>query len=166
MSVQAFCDWLAATWLSQTFANAAWFVPTVQSVHIVCIAVVLATLVRLDMRLLQLGRQGASKGPSLSQLAGSYLPWAWWSLLVLLLTGTLLTITEPARELMNWTFRLKMLLVAILAILTLILQKAMTRDPGYWSASVERRRLAGALGGVSALLCFGIIACGRLIAYV
>jgi len=124
--IQEFCNWLAATRLSQAFADAAWFVPTVQSVHIVSIAVVITTLMRMDVRLLQLTRQG----PELSQLANSYLPWIWWAFLVLLVTGILLTITEPSRELMNNAFRLKMLMVATLAILTLVFQRAHGKDPG------------------------------------
>lgn len=160
--IQEFCNWLAATRLSQLFADTAWFVPTVQSVHIVSIAVVITTLMRMDVRLLQLTRQG----PELSQLANSYLPWIWWSFLVLLITGILLTITEPTRELMNNAFRLKMLMVATLAILTLVFQRALGKDPGYWSASSDRRIIGGVIGGVSMALCVFIVVAGRLIAYV
>jgi len=160
--IQEFCNWLAATRLSQAFADAAWFVPTVQSVHIVSIAVVITTLMRMDVRLLRLTRGG----PELSQLANSYLPWIWWAFLVLLVTGILLTITEPSRELMNNAFRLKMLMVAILAILTVIFQRALGKDPGFWSASKSRRMIGGVIGGASMALCVCIVVAGRLIAYV
>jgi hypothetical protein len=160
--IQEFCNWLAATRLSQTFADTPWFVPTVQSVHIVSIAAVVATLVRMDVRLLQLSRQG----PSLSQMANSYLPWVWWALVVLLVTGILLTITEPVRELMNNAFRLKMVMVAMLVVLTVVLQQMLAKDPDYWSASTERRVIGGVIGGVSLALCVFIVVAGRLIAFV
>ena len=38
--IQSFCDWLAATSTSQLFSDLSWFVPTVQTVHILAIAVV------------------------------------------------------------------------------------------------------------------------------
>jgi uncharacterized membrane protein SirB2 len=159
--IQDFSDWLASTWLSQQFANANWFVPTVQTVHILCIGVVVTTLGMLDFRLLHLTR----RGPPAEAMALKFVPWVWRALVVLLLTGILLTITEPNRELMNGAFRLKMLLVVLLVVLTLVMQKASAREPGYWSASLARRRLGMAMGVGSLVLCVCIVAAGRLIAY-
>jgi uncharacterized membrane protein SirB2 len=159
--IQQFSDWLASTWLSQVFANADWFVPTVQTVHILCIGVVVTTLGMLDFRLLHLTR----RGPPAETMAVKFVPWVWRALVVLLFTGILLTITEPNRELMNGAFRLKMFMVVLLVGLTLIVQKASAREPGYWSASLARRRLGMALGVGSLILCVSIVAAGRLIAY-
>jgi len=159
--IQHFSDWLASTWLSQAFANANWFVPTVQTVHILCIGVVVTALGMLDFRLLRLTRSG----PPPETMAAKFVPWVWRALVVLLVTGILLTITEPNRELMNGAFRLKMFLVVLLVVLTLVVQKASAREPGYWSASLSRRRLGMALGVGSLVLCVSIVAAGRLIAY-
>ena len=159
--MQQFSDWLAATSVSQLFAGMNWFVPTVQTLHILSIAVVVTTLGMLDFRLLRLIRSG----PPLQTLAGNFIPWTWRALGVLLATGILLIITEPTRELMNDAFRLKMLMVLALVILTFVFQAATTREPGYWSASPARRRLGGVLGIISLLLCVSIVVAGRLIAY-
>jgi hypothetical protein len=159
--IQGFCDWLAATSLSQLFAGLNWFVPMVQTVHILCIGVVVTTLGMLDFRLLGLTR----RGPPLETMAGSFIPWTWRALAMLLLTGILLIITEPNRELMNDAFRLKMLMVLLLVFLTLAVQTATAREPGFWNASPARRRLGGALGIASLILCVSIVAAGRLIAY-
>jgi hypothetical protein len=160
--IQHFCDWLAGTALSQLFANLGWFVPTVQSIHILSIAVVVTTLAMLNVRLLRLTRSG----PSLQSLAAGWVPWVWRALVVLLVTGILLTITEPSRELMNNSFRLKMLLVVALVILTWVFQAALRRDADFWTATSGRRILGGAIALTSLLLCVTIVAAGRLIAYV
>jgi uncharacterized membrane protein SirB2 len=159
--IQDFSNWLANTWLSQLFANTSWFVPTVQTVHILCIGVVVTSLGMIDFRLLQLTRSG----PPVETMAVKSVPWVWLALVVLLITGILLIITEPNRELMNDAFRLKMLLVALLAVLTLVMQRASARKPGYWSSSLATRRLGRMLGIGSLVLCVGIVAAGRLIAY-
>jgi uncharacterized membrane protein SirB2 len=159
--IQHFSDWLAGTWLSQLFANTSWFVPTVQTVHILCIGVVVTTLGMLDFRLLHLTRSG----PPVETMAVKSVPWVWLALVVLLVTGILLIITEPNRELMNDAFRLKMLLVALLVVLTLVVQRASARKPGYWSSTLSRQRLGRLLGTGSLILCVGIVAAGRLIAY-
>jgi hypothetical protein len=159
--MQNFCDWLAATTVSQLFAGLNWFVPTVQTVHILSIAVVLITLGMIDFRLLHL----THRGPTPEVMAGKFIPWTWRALIVLLVTGILLVITEPQRELMNNAFRLKMLMVVVLVLLTLTVQRASAREPGYWNASPARRRLGGTLGIISLVLCVSIVAAGRLIAY-
>lgn len=159
--IQQFSDWLAATSLSQLFAGLGWFVPTVQTFHILSIAVVVTTLGMLDFRLLRLIRSG----PPLATIAGSFMPWTWRALGVLLVSGILLIITEPTRELMNDAFRVKMLLVLVLAVLTFVFQSVTTREPGYWSASPARRRLGGVLAIASLVLCVSIVVAGRFIAY-
>ena len=160
--IQKFCDWLASTWISQSFANAGWFVPTVQTVHILAIAAVVTMLAMLNFRLLRITRSG----PPVHSLAGGYVPWVWRALIVLLISGILLTITEPSRELMNDSFRLKMILVLALVVLTAVLRSTLRKDAGYWSASPGRRRLGSAIALTSLLLCVSIVAAGRLIAYV
>jgi hypothetical protein len=159
--MQHLCDWLAATRFSQMCGAAAWFVPAVQTVHILAIAAVVTMLAMLHFRLLGL----MSSGPSMQRLATGYLPWVWRALGVLFVTGVLLTITEPGRELLSSTFRIKMLLVLALIALTLVLQSGLRRDPQFWSASRSRRRLGGAIALGSLLVVVGIVAAGRLIAY-
>ena len=160
--IQAFSDWLAATQLSQLFANLGWFVPTVQTIHILAIAAVVTMLSMMNFRLLRI----TSSGPSLKRLAGGYVPWVWRSLVILLISGILLTITEPGRELMNNAFRLKMILVLVLTTLTFVFNSAFRKDAEYWTASPQRRFLGGTIALTSLVLCFCIVAAGRLIAYV
>jgi len=133
-----------------------------QTIHILAIAAVVTMLAMLNFRLLRLTRSG----PSLYSLAGGYVPWVWRALVILLVTGILLTITEPTRELMNDSFRLKMIMVLVLVVLTLVFRSALRTDPDYWTASPTRRLLGGAIALVSLMLCVSIVAAGRLIAYV
>src|SRR6185437_11141727 len=119
--IQTLCIWLVNTALSHLFAELGWFVPTVQTVHILGIAVVITLLFVLNFRLLRITRSG----PPLQRIAQDSLPWVWRALLVLLTTGVLLTITEPARELLNSAFRWKMLMVVVLAVLTAVIQFAL-----------------------------------------
>lgn len=157
--MQQVSDWLANTRLSLLFSGADWFIPTVQTVHILAIAAVLALLATLNARLLGL----TIHAPSAQRLAASCLPPFWIALAVLLVSGSLLVIAEPGRELLNPAFRIKIPLVLVLALLTLLLQRGLQRRN--WSASRGGRRLAAAIALASALLCVAIVAAGRLIAY-
>ena len=159
--IAAFCDWLAATPVSQTFQDWAWFVPLVQTVHILCVAVVATPFAMLAFRLLGLTRLGLTLAVMVSQ----FMPWIWSALAVLLVSGMLLTVTEPARELLNFAFRAKMILVVVLAVILTILQSRLRRDPDYWTRPA-RRGAARSIGVASLLVEILIVTAGRWIAYV
>ena len=160
--IQEFCDWLSTTGVSVAFQSANWFVPTVQTVHIISIAILLTSVYVVSFRLI-----GVTRGRQpLAVLIAKSTPWVWTTLCVLLGTGILLTITEPARELLNWVFRLKMLMVAALAGILLVVQIRMRRSPDYWTESPARRLVARAIGIAAVLIGAGIVTAGRWIAYV
>jgi uncharacterized protein DUF6644 len=160
--IQEFCDWLSTTNVSVAFQSANWFVPTVQTVHIISIAILLTSVYVVSFRLIGLTRGGQS----LAVLVAKSTPWVWITLCVLLGTGILLTITEPARELLNWAFRVKMLMVIGLVAILLIVQTRIRRSPEYWSESPARRHAARAIGIAAVIIGAGIVTAGRWIAYV
>jgi hypothetical protein len=157
--ISEFCKWLDATPLSQTFQSLEWFVPSVQTIHILSIAVVMTSVGLIAGKLVGL----TSRQQALSALISSTMPWVWYALAALLATGILLTIAEPARELLNNAFRAKMLMVLALAAILRLVQARVRQDPGYWN---RRRAAAGGLGAASLLLTVTIVVAGRWIAYI
>jgi hypothetical protein len=158
--IEEFCDWLYATPLSIAFQTANWFVPLVQTIHIIAIAILLTTVYVISFRLVGLTRGNQS----LPTMMAKSTPWIWIALAVLLFTGALLTITEPSRELLNWVFRIKMLLVLTLAAVLAWLQMRMRANPAAWSQ--PGRMPARLVGVVCVILGAAIITAGRWIAYV
>jgi hypothetical protein len=160
--IEQFCDWLSRTNVSVAFQSANWFVPLVQTVHIIAIAILLTSVYVVSFRLM-----GLTRGTqALATLTAKLTPWIWTALGVLLVSGTLLTITEPARELLNWAFRVKMLLVLALAGTLRVVQLRMRQNPEYWTESPARRHAARAIGIVSVIVGASIVTAGRWIAYV
>jgi uncharacterized membrane protein len=158
--IARFCDWLSATALSITFQETSWFVPLVQTVHILAIAIILTSVAMLSFRLIVTSSETLEQG-----LSTDWIPWVWSALVVLLITGVLLTITEPSRELLNLVFRIKMLLVLALASILLIVQVRLRRDRKYWTASVMRQRAARLIGVTCLILGACLVTAGRWIAY-
>jgi hypothetical protein len=159
--IEALSHTLENTALNHLFKNFTWLVPAVQTIHILGIAIVLTTLTMLDVRLLR----RTPGGLVVAEMSRNFFPWTWSALTVLLLTGTLLVIAEPDRELTSAAFKLKLVLVAVLSILSLILQLPLRRNPQYWDCSPERRHAVTCIAVVSLILCISIVAAGRLIAY-
>jgi len=161
-SVQAFTDWLAATPLSLLIQKILWIIPTVQTIHILSIAIVLSSVVMINLRILGF----ISRTQALIAVERRFQPWVWWTLIVLLLSGSVLIIGEPARALSNPAFILKMSMLATALILMVCFQRGLRRDDRFWEKTPGRRVGARVLAGVSLLLWIGIVFAGRWIAYI
>ncbi len=161
-ALDPFCTWLAATSLSQTLQTVNWIIPTVQTVHILAVAAVVTSALMIDLRLL--GIRGQDQ--PLSSIARRFLPFIWWPLPLLLLTGALLIIAEPARSLQNPVFLLKMGLLVAAAAVTLACQLPLRSNPVYWESSYSRKQLARLIALASIPLWAAIVCAGRWIAYV
>ena len=162
---QGFADWLSLTPANAVFSdtNEFWtwlIIPVSQCIHIVCVAIVLMSVGLLNMRLL--GFAGTRQ--SFAELTAHLMPWFWTALIVLFITGTVQTIAEPARELLNIGFKTKMVLLFITVLITMFYERSVKRDPNYWN-SPAHQNLAHVLATISLVLWIGIAASGRMIAY-
>jgi hypothetical protein len=156
----AFALWLRATPLSLAIATHDWVIPAVQSLHIVTIAVLMGSVLVINLRLLNL----IERGQALRALMDHYLPVVAVSILVLAITGAILILGEPTRALFRMTFWLKMGLVAVASLLTWGLSR-LSRSPAALAGGAGTG-LALKSGAVLALLLWtAIIFAGRWIGY-
>ena len=155
-----FADWLSRTAISVAIQSHEWVIPAIQSVHIVAIGVVLASIFMIDLRILGF----AGRDQSLLETTGRLGPWLSGALCVLLATGIFMIVGEPARELLAFSFWLKMSLVAIGSLVAAIFQIALKRNEHYWEKSVHRLTIKS-LAVLTFLIWVGVVILGRLIAY-
>jgi hypothetical protein len=153
------CEWIEQTRLSQAIQVTDWVVPAVQTVHILAIAVVAGSALMIDIRLI--GVMGADQ--PMKSVSARFLPFIWWPLLILLATGAIMIIGEPARSLKNPAFQLKMMLLIAAIVVTGLFQFLQRRNPAFGTGT--RRGAAVTTAVLSMLLWTGIIFAGRWIAY-
>jgi hypothetical protein len=153
--------WLEQTQLSQFIQVHEWIVPAVQSLHILAIAVVASSALMINLRLLGLY---AADQP-LQDVLSRFVPFIWWTLLVLLLTGMVMIVGEPPRSLKNPVFQLKMVLLAAALIATTICQITASVYPAFGGLNKGRSAGAASLACISMALWAAIIFAGRWIAY-
>ena len=147
-----FVDWLAQTSLSLAIQTHEWVIPTVQSIHIVAIGVALGSVFMVTLRVLG----WAARDQSLAETSARFGPWLTGALIVLLATGIVMIIGEPARELLALSFWLKMVLIVIGTAAAVLFQRAVRhREP----SSIRMQAV------VTLLIWLGIVVLGRLIAY-
>jgi hypothetical protein len=162
MSIDAFCHWLQRTAPSVAIQSAEWVIPALQTVHILAIAAVVSAAVALTFRALELTRRDVP----IARVASGFAPVLWWALPLLLATGLVLILAEPARALENPVFFLKMGLVLAASLATLTYQMPLRRDGEFWQLTRRRIRAGRALALMSLVLWTGVIVSGRFIAYV
>jgi hypothetical protein len=153
-----FSRWLAATPLSHTIQTAGWIIPTLQTIHILGVAVLFSSAILVDLRVLRL----LQRDVPLLEVARRFLPVIWPVVMILLFTGSLLIIGEPRRSLLNSTFYLKMALLVVAVLLTAGLQWSFAAARG----SGRARLIAGqVVATLSILVWCGVLFAGRWIAY-
>lgn len=147
-------DWPLNHLLVENF----WGIPLTQFVHILALGGSFGAILMLSMRVYGF----AGTEISMKIMVERYVPWVWWSLVVLLISGILMTIGEPVREFINPIFWIKMcMLVVTMGVCRWffggVLKKAAATNEIPGSA-----RFGAAL--VIVIWCF-LMLCGRWIAY-
>lgn len=157
-----FAEWLSTTFLSVFIQeHNSWAIPTIQTIHIVGIGVVLGSVFMIDLRVL--GWAGMDQ--TLRQITSRFGPWMTGALCALLATGALMVIGEPVRELVTFSFWLKMFLVAVGTLVAAIFQITLRKHEQLWEETLVHRGSIKCLAVVTFLLWVCIIILGRLIAY-
>jgi hypothetical protein len=160
-SIRHLAQWLSTTSLSGWFGDNSWVIPISQSIHIICVAVVLCSATVVSMRLLGIGKAGRST----SQAALTLLPWMYRALVVLLCTGLVQIIAEPVRQFVTPQFWWKMLLIAAILAMTMIFKKSVRANPLAWDSPSSRPGVAKTFAVVSVAMWATIVVLGRLIGY-
>ncbi|SCW32872.1 MULTISPECIES: DUF6644 family protein [unclassified Pseudomonas] len=160
MSSELIIAWIYASPVSTGIRDMFWVVPTVQSIHIVAIAVIFGAAVISDLRLAGV----LATDEPMRGVIRRYFPWMRAALIVLLLSGLVMVIGEPDRVLVNTTFWLKMCLVVAVFTLAWSIRRPLLR-PAAQAQGDDPKPPAKVLAWLSIALWCVVIFCGRWIAY-
>lgn len=135
--------------------------PIAQSLHILGIAVVMGSIVMVDLKLLGL----AVPTQNVSEMIRRLMPWTWWALSLNAVTGLLFVLARPNRYFYNPVAEWKFSMLVPAVALAFILHRLNSRERDYWERSSGRRISARILAVVSLVLWTGVVLAGRWIAY-
>jgi hypothetical protein len=107
--------WLTSLPLGIAMRRLHWLFPLLQTLHILAIGMMLSSLIMISLRLWQV-----PKTQSIVARGRRYLPWIWWSLAVLTLTGAALIIGNP-RSLRDPALAVKLWLMVPATAVTVVL---------------------------------------------
>jgi hypothetical protein len=148
-----------ATGLGRFMREALWAYPLTETAHIAGLALLFGSIVVVDLRLLGLGRR-----IPVDALAALAVPWSIGGFLVAATSGLAMFSAHAAEFVEQPVFLLKMSLILVAGINAVTLHRGpLRRMAGDLRADPPPRVRLAALASI--LLWLGVIACGRLLAY-
>lgn len=155
------CQWLEQTTMGTYVRESLWLFPTIETLHLFGIVLLVGSTSALDLRLLNL----AMRDQAVSKLAGRLLKWAWLGFVVQVVTGFLLFSSEATKCYPNPAFRAKMLMIVLAGVNAGVFELTY-RSVAKWDVGAPTPIGAKLAGLFSILLWFGIVGAGRWIAFI
>jgi len=159
--LERFAAWLGKTPLSAFVAGQGWVVPTVQTVHILAISVVVAGVVILHLRVLGV----VEKDQSIGALARRFALPSAAAIVVLAVSGLLMIAGEPDRALFRYVFWIKMGLLAAAVATTAAMLGGLRASHAWVDAQAAPPVIYRGLAAVFLVVWIAIIIAGRWIGY-
>jgi hypothetical protein len=154
-----FFEWLQATPLAVSVSED-WF-PYVESLHVLCMAVVAGTILIVDTRLIGV----TSRQLRFSYVSDRLLPWTWGAFVCSAITGGLMFMANATAYVHNTPFLVKMCLLVLAGINMLYFQLVTFRTVGSWDAG--RPSQAARMAGLASItLWIGVIGFARWTGFV
>jgi hypothetical protein len=160
MAFRDFCTWLQHLEFSTAIGESTWMFPTIETVHVLALTLVVGSISTVDLRLLGL----TNKQRSITELTAETLPWTWVAFAVAAVAGLLMFCSKALTYYEDIPFRIKMVCMALAALNMLTFHALTARDIAKWDRGVPPPavKLAGAL---SLSLWIAIVAAGRWIGF-
>lgn len=161
MDTREFLAAVADSALGQQMAESAWLFPTVETLHVLAVALVFGSIATVDLRLLG----WAQRGRRVSEVIGELLPWTWGAFAVAVPTGLLMFMAKPEAYFNSGPLRLKLLAIVLAGVNMAVFHVLTQRHMAEWDTGRPARgaRIAGAL---SVLLWLSVVLLGRWIGFV
>lgn len=151
---------IEASALGEAMRKSLWLFPTVETLHIIGLALLVGSIAVLDLRLL-----GFSRGISVRRLAAHVLPWTLGSFVLIVPTGLAMFVAHAGDYISSSTFVLKICLIMAAGVNAAVFHAGVFRSAASWDVDLMPPAAARASAVLSLLLWMSVIACGRFLAY-
>src|ERR1700732_4232338 len=119
MSLLAFFQWCEQSSIGETIRRSAWLFPLIEAIHLLGLGFIGGAVLVVDLRLLGLGL----RRQSVAQLARDAQPWLIGSLILMIITGGLLFLSEAIKCYYHDAFWFKMSCLFLAIVFTFTIQR-------------------------------------------
>lgn len=162
MTFTEFLQRIESTAIATAVRESTWLFPTVETLHVIALVLVVGSIIMVDLRLLNIG----SRDRAVSEVSAEVLPWTWAAFAGAVITGVLLFMSSAERYFENVPFRIKMLLLLAAGVNMAIFHALTYRSVASWDRASATPLGARLAGGISLALWVSIVFLGRWIGFV
>lgn len=155
------CETLSHTALSTALREQPYDYPVLLTLHVMAIALFGGMVAMGNLRVLGL----AMRSVPVSEVIGQFRWWKWTGFAVLLITGLLLTLSDPVEYATNIMYWLSLGLLALAGINAWLFRKGIYRSVSAWESAQAAPPAARHWAIVSLVLWILLIFAGRAIAF-
>ena len=166
--MEGIANWLAVTAASEFIQKTLWIIPVMQTIHILCVAMVFSSVVMIELRVL-----GFTKSQSIEEVAHRFVPWIYSGVVVLAITGSILITGEPQRSLPSYEFQMKIMYLVLALAFTIAFARSVNHHAPVWQGAgqggvqvaASSRLVVNALALAAFASWAMVVVYGRWIAY-
>jgi hypothetical protein len=156
-----FCGWLSQTSLSISLREGTYDYPVLLIIHVLSIALFGSMAVMGNLRVLG----WAMRDVPVSQVIGQFRPWKWCGFGLLLVTGILLSLSDPTEYCGNIMYWISLLLLLAAAVNSFVFRFGIYRSVASWDEETVAPASARHWAGLSLALWVALVFAGRAIAF-
>src|SRR5215510_12733980 len=123
-SLLPFFKWCDNTWLGETIRGSRLYFPIIETFHLLALTILFGAVIVLNLRLCRI----IMKNQPVIQVAQDLSPWAMWSLVVILVSGIMLFLSEALKCYASKPFQVKMLFLFAAIIYHFTIHRAVSRS--------------------------------------
>jgi hypothetical protein len=157
MSLLPYFQWCYQSAVGEGIRESIWLFPVIEAFHLVGLGFVVGAVLMVDLRLLG---AGLIKQP-VAELSAAVQPWLLGSLAVMIVSGTLLFLSEATKAYYSFPFWVKMTSLLLALLFTFTIRRRIAQS----GVSTDRPRLGRAIALISLSLWFGVAWGGRWIGF-
>jgi hypothetical protein len=155
-SLRPYFEWCGNTWLGSTVRDTVWAFPLIETFHLLALAVLLGSVLIVNLRVFGVGRRYLPA----AQMARQLEPWMLASVGVLIASGIPMAFSEPIKCFESYSFPIKMGLIVVGIVSQFTIQRK------WVMAEDATRRKAQLAAIVSIAIWTAVGAAGKGIPYV
>lgn len=162
MTILDACTWLEATPFAVAISESEWIFPTIETIHVLALTLVVGSIAMLDLRLLGV----STRKYGVMQLSDETLPWTWTAFVVAAISGALMFASAATKYYDNMPFRIKMVLLVLAGINMAVFHFTAYRAVHDWNFRLPTPAAARVAGVLSLLFWIGVVIAGRWVGFV
>jgi hypothetical protein len=161
MSIESICQAIQDSSIGMSLRESTYMWPAIEAAHVLSLALSVGTIILVDLRLI-----GATlRNEPVTDVIEQTSPWSTAGFIVAFISGIFLFWSEAGRLYPSFSFRVKLVSIALLGVNALLFHSGIYKTVDQWNRLADTPGRAKFAGWFGLIFWMVVIFCGRWTAY-